>query len=114
MTYSPDNWVVLKIDNEFYKVLAGWSGSYLEGSSWRLNSGITSCSLDGDYYVFRGSSGSEYRCHRETYMLKMNNYHVYKQLKDRYQEAIELMPEETDWMNLDYNPQKEQALDCTN
>lgn len=106
MNYNPHNWVVLKIDliNEpvFYKVLAGWSGSYLEGSYWRLNSGITSCTLDGDYYVFQGLSGSEYRCHRETYKIKANIGSVYDLLKDRYDVTVELMPEETDWLNLDY------------
>ena len=40
---TPDSWVVLKITAEtgvIYKVLAGWSGGYLDGDSWRLNSGI--------------------------------------------------------------------------
>jgi hypothetical protein len=32
MQYIPDNWVILKIkgSDPHYKVLAGWSGSYLE------------------------------------------------------------------------------------
>ena len=52
--YTPDNWVVLKITNTkrsgntgygrteqvLYKVLAGWGGGYLDGDSWRMNSGI--------------------------------------------------------------------------
>jgi hypothetical protein len=37
--YTPDSWVVLKVKEgkgtfPFYKVLAGWSGGFLYGSSW--------------------------------------------------------------------------------
>ena len=51
--YRPDNWVVIKFTQQvksgntgygrtekvFYKVLGGWSGGYLDGDSWRMNSG---------------------------------------------------------------------------
>jgi hypothetical protein len=41
--YTCDNWVVIKMkgDDTHYRVLAGWSGGYLDGDSWRMNSGIT-------------------------------------------------------------------------
>ena len=43
--YTCDNWVVIKFNTEehgiFYKVLVGTSGGYLDGDSWRMNSGIT-------------------------------------------------------------------------
>ena len=43
-TYTPDSWVIVKIQSEKYgtlhKVLAGWSGSYLYGASWKMSSGI--------------------------------------------------------------------------
>ena len=40
--YRPDNWVVIKLkgDDPHYRVLAGCSGGYLDGDSWRMNSGI--------------------------------------------------------------------------
>jgi hypothetical protein len=68
--YTPDNWVVLKIKPgkgayPFYKVLAGWSGGYLYGDAWRINSGVTRVEQDSDYYEFYGSSGSCYRCHKK-------------------------------------------------
>lgn len=68
--YTPDKWIILKIKGEtetLYKVLAGWSGSYLEGQSWKINSGITKVSEDGDYYLFEGYSGSVYKCHKKGY-----------------------------------------------
>jgi hypothetical protein len=65
--YNPDNWVVIKMngDDPHYRVLAGWSGSYLNGDSWRMNSGITRVEDAGDRYNFYGSSGSCYSCGKE-------------------------------------------------
>lgn len=49
--YRPDNWVVIKVksDDPHYRVLAGWSDGYLDGDSWRMNSGIVSCQAFSDY-----------------------------------------------------------------
>lgn len=72
--YTPDKWIILKIKYKtetLYKVLAGWSGSYLEGQSWKLNSGINKISMDGDYYLFEGYSGSTYKCHKNAYGTNM-------------------------------------------
>ena len=106
MIYQPDNWVVLKIKPgkgafPIYKVLAGWSGGYLDGDSWRMNSGITEVKQDGDYYEFYGYSGSCYRCHKNTYRLTMATSGVYNQLKEKFGDAVELMPEDTDWMDVE-------------
>ena len=98
--YTPDNWVVLKMNHEgetFYKVLAGWSGGYLSGDSWRMNSGISEVTEDGDYLLFHGYSGSVYRCYKGGYRLRMNNAGIYNQLKERFGDAVELMPEDTNW-----------------
>jgi hypothetical protein len=71
---TPDRWVILRLSNEketFFKVLAGWSGSYLEGQSWRINSGITKVETEDDYYLFHGFSGSIYKCHKSGYGMNM-------------------------------------------
>jgi hypothetical protein len=103
--YLPDNWVVLKImqpdQDTLYKVLGGWSGGYLDGDSWRLNSGVTKVKEDGDYYEFYGESGSVYKCHKNQYCLRMNNAGIWNQLKEKFGDAVELMPEDTDWSTLD-------------
>ena len=104
--YTPDNWVVLKINHEgetLYKVLAGWSGGYLHGDAWRMNSGITKATIGGKHVVFEGASGSQYRCHRDGYRLTMANSGVYNQLKERFGDAVELMPEDTEWMDVEWN-----------
>jgi hypothetical protein len=103
MAERPDNWVVLKITTEkevLYKVLAGWSGGYLGGSSWRLNSGIVEAHEVEEGWNFIGHSGSEYICSKGQYRLRMNNAGVYNRLKKEYGDLVELMPEDTDWSQL--------------
>ena len=66
--YTPDRWVIVRITQEndevIHKVLAGWSGGYLDGDSWQLNSGIKEVRDLGNEYQFIGYSGSIYRCHK--------------------------------------------------
>ena len=102
--HTPDNWVVIKIngDDPHYRVLAGWSGGYTTGDSWKLNSGITEVDENGKSYSFKGSSGSVYTCGKDSYGLKMNNAYVWAQLKDRHGGKVELMDEDTDWLNMDW------------
>lgn len=62
--YTPDSWVIVRIQYEkyetIYKVLAGWSGSYLYGASWKLSSGIVTFEDKGKYYESLQDSGSTY------------------------------------------------------
>jgi len=102
--YKPDNWVVLKIkagklDSGLFKVLGGWSGGYLDGDSWRMNSGVSEVTEDGDYYLFHGFSGSVYRCHKQAYGLRMNNAGVYNSLKENeaFVGQVTLMDDGIDW-----------------
>ena len=103
--YTPDSWVILKIENEnetLYKVLAGWSGGYLDGDSWRMNSGITRVEEKPKHWDFYGSSGSVYKCYRKSYRLTMATSGVYNELKDRFGDAVELMPEDTNWTEIEW------------
>ena len=63
--YWPDRFVILKIEapeETLYKVMGFWSGSYLEGDSWRINSGIESYKIEDGRVRFFGYSGSCYDC----------------------------------------------------
>ena len=104
MTYTPDNWVVIKLngDDPHYRILAGWSGGYLDGDSWRMNSGITRVEETDDAFLFYGASGSCYDCRKTAYCLRKNNAHVWAQLQELYVAKPELMPEDTDWLNMDW------------
>jgi len=63
---NPDRWLIIKTP-ECYKVFATWAGGYLDGDSWKLNSGIAKMEEDGDHFLFIGASGSTYRCHKKCY-----------------------------------------------
>lgn len=103
--YTPDNWVVVKIggSDPHYRVLAGWSGGYATGDSWRANSGIVKVEKTEDgYYNFYGSSGSVYHCHEESYTLRKNNSYVWDAWKEQLGDKVQLMSEDTDWLNMDW------------
>jgi hypothetical protein len=102
--YTCDNWVVIKMkgDEPHYRLLVGTSGGYLDGDSWRMNSGIERVERIGDYYAFHGFSGSVYECHVDSYGLRMNNSHIYTQLSEHYSEMITLMDESTEWEKIEY------------
>ena len=101
--YTPDNWVVLHIKKpvEHYKVLAGWGGGYLSGDHWRLNSGIVRVEKTDRGFDFYGASGTIYRCGRN-YCLRNNNAYVYQELLKRSDNTLEIMPEDTDWLVMDW------------
>lgn len=71
-TYHPEEWEIIHIngENEHYRVFGSWRGGFTSGDSWRLNSGITYVKEEGDFYIFGGESGSEYRCHKGTYGIR--------------------------------------------
>jgi hypothetical protein len=100
--YRPDNWVVIKINgkNPHYRVIAGWTGGYLQGDSWRLNSGITKAYQEDGYVSFHGASGSSYVCHKDGYGLRNNNAHIYEQLTLSHD--VEVVSEDTDWESVDW------------
>lgn len=102
--YYPDNWVVIRIkgDDPHYRILAGWSGGYTTGDSWRMNSGITKVEETDDHFLFYGSSSSCYKCHHASYGLRMNNAHIWNRLKDLHDDKVELMDENTDWHCVDW------------
>lgn len=80
--YTPDSWLIIKVTYKEgdidHRILGGWSGGYLEGTSWRLSSGIVSISYTDEYgspWHVRNKSGSVYsigrRACRETIAMSM-------------------------------------------
>jgi hypothetical protein len=101
--YVPDRWVVLKINSPsrsspLYKVFAGWSGGYLDGDSWKLNSGITKVEEDGDYLLFHGHSGSVYKCHKKGYGMTSYMSMVFQ----AFELFSSIIDENTDFLSVDY------------
>lgn len=66
MNYKPNYWQVVKITSTegkiLYKVFVTWVGGYLDGDSWRMNSGIESVKVNDKIIEFSGYSGSVYKC----------------------------------------------------
>lgn len=104
--YHPEEWAIVKLGgpSPHYRVFGSWRGGYLSGDSWRMNSGITSVKLDGNYYLFKGHSGSVYKCHKNTYGIRSSyNLGVLKsyeeKIKDKFKPLIK-MPKimKMDWI----------------
>ena len=109
MNEYPDRWVIVRIKApthpQIYKVLAGWNGSYLNGSAWRINSGIVRATIEDDYFVFEGFSGSKYYCHKNAYghtSLTANIAHSYGGQLAKDGVEFEVLPEQTDFLSLVY------------
>lgn len=106
MDYYPDTWVVLKITQDraepLYKVLAGWSGGYLDGDSWRMNSGIVGVEKQENLWGFHGRSSSVYWCPESSYRISMATGPTYSKLKKHFGDVVELMPESTNWMEIEW------------
>jgi hypothetical protein len=107
--YTPDCWVVVKITgNEHppvHKVFACWYGGYLDGDSWKLNSGITRAYEDGNCFMFDGSSGSTYACSKSQYGTNTYGGGVLQNMIEKAEKSgirIEILPEETNWLEINY------------
>ena len=101
----PDKWLICKLDGENteYRVLGSWSGGYLNGDSWRLNSGITSVVETGDYLEFAGTSGSVYRCHKDMYGAHALGHKVLQRVVKTSENEVNVMPEDTDWLAVEWS-----------
>lgn len=102
--YNPDNWVIIQFkgDDPHYRVLGGWSGGYTTDDSWRMNSGIVRHEFDEDYWYFYGSSGSCYKCHVNSYGLRMNNTHIWAQLQEIHGDKVEMLEDQA-WIGISWD-----------
>ena len=102
--YTPDNWVMVKcecIEGDYYKIVGGWSGGYLDGDSWRINSGVTSVEETENSYHFYGSSGSVYICGKDSNVVRMNMARIVERASSA--EGFTVLDDTTDYMKIDYN-----------
>jgi hypothetical protein len=107
--YRPDKWVVVKITGAdtppIHKVFACWYGGWAGSDSWKLNSGITKATLEGNVYSFEGSSGSVYQCHKDYYGTNFYGSGVLNNMIDRVEKVggmIEILSENTNWLEINY------------
>lgn len=91
MANFPDRWVVVELSlngESSKKVLAGWYGGYLNGDSWRLSSGITKVTAEGDnIFHFDNASGNRYTCQKGAYGMSGLMGGVFSSYADQLAEA---------------------------
>lgn len=102
--YTPDYWLILKIlgKDPHYKVFGSWSGSYLCGQSWRMNSGIESVTEHLGWYDIIGSSGSVYRCNDTRYGANSYGSDVVTDFVNRANGKIEILETMPDMLNMNW------------
>lgn len=110
--YTPDRWVCVKITDgnslhaPVYKIFASWFGGWAGSDSWKLNSGITKAGIENDVYSFEGSSGSVYYCHKNNYGANLYGSSVLDGIITKSKNngvCVEIMPEQTNWLELEYD-----------
>jgi len=92
----PDSWVIIEIVHgaeTIQKILAGWSGGYLDGDSWRMSSPIKQLDIDvsSKYIIAHTESGSVYTLYRESQGLRMSNAGIWNELKERYDDMVRIV-----------------------
>lgn len=107
--YTPNYWQVVRITSTegkvLYKVFAIWVGGYVEGDSWKLNSGIEEVVYKDDCVLFTGYSGSIYKCLNKDHVYRTTAY-TYSVLESMIKKAdligakIEVVPYQKDWSNI--------------
>jgi hypothetical protein len=70
-TYTPDHWAIIKLTIKatgkyYFRIMAGWSGSYMYGSSWKLSSGVVTFDDCETHWNSKQSSGSIYRLMKQS------------------------------------------------
>lgn len=100
----PDYWCIIKVsgNDPHYRVFATWTGSYLTGSAWRMNSGITKAVDLGDRYEFHGESGSIYYCLKNSYGCYWESQAELNRLLSHDSGSFTLLPAGDNWDEIDY------------
>lgn len=67
--YAPHRWLMIQVKSPsaHYRIFGSWNGSYLEGESWRLNSGVSGVVERPDRFEVIGGSGSVYEIGKQSY-----------------------------------------------
>lgn len=75
---TPNYWQVLKVTTAeqevIYKIFGTWCGGYLDGDSWRLNSGIKEVQKVDEFLQIKGYSGTEYKVLYSDYVYRTTMY----------------------------------------
>jgi len=93
---TPDAWVIIEVKTpagQFQKVLAGWTGGYLHGNSWRMSSPVKELNIkiNQDFFTVDTESGSRYTLWKSRQGLRMSNASIYNELKEKFGDMLEIV-----------------------
>jgi hypothetical protein len=93
---EPDAWVIIEVKTpagQFQKILAGWTGGYLYGDSWRMSSPMKELNIkvNQDFFTVETDSGSCYTLWKSRQGLRMSNASIYNELKEKYGDMVEIV-----------------------
>ncbi len=93
--YQPDKWMLIKITGKdpHYRVFGSWYGGYAGADEWRMNSGITQLIEEDDHYLFIGSSGSTYACHKDMYGANVYGMSVAQNYEKKLEPNFQILDE---------------------
>jgi hypothetical protein len=76
--YAPHKWLLVQVvsPTPHFRIFGVWSGSYPEGESWRLNSGVDGVVEREDHFEIVGSSGSVYEIGKKSYGSTARGHHI--------------------------------------
>jgi len=115
-SYTPDYWVVVKVFREdgspYYRLVCSWSGGYLDGDSWQINSGIVEMEDVGEHYIVHGKSGSRYQVYKDSYGLRDSMMPIVDTLCDYFRAYSDelVLEDREDWTLFFTDPQLELPL----
>jgi hypothetical protein len=89
--YTPDRWILIRVESKegeiLYKVFGNWYGGYLGSDEWRISSGVTKVVEHDKHYEVHNHSGSVYTCYKNSKGMSAYGAGVFqnwqKQLDDR-------------------------------
>lgn len=93
---APDAWVIIEVKTpagQFQKILAGWSGSYAYGDSWRMSSPVKELNIKvgENCFTVDTESGSRYILFKSRQGLRMSNAGIYNELKEKFGDMLEIV-----------------------
>ena len=69
----------------YYRVLAGWYGGYAGSDSWKISSGINEAIDKGSHWEMPQSSGSVYRCYKESERYSMLSQMIFQNYRKQFE-----------------------------
>jgi len=93
---APDAWVIIEVKTpagQFQKILAGWSGGYAYGDSWRMSSPVKELDIKvgENCFTVDTESGSRYTLFKSRQGLRMCNAGIYNELKEKFGDMLEIV-----------------------